>query len=268
VGEPVRISLSFRNASSRSCDVTYGVQIPTITDSSGAIVWSASVVPTSLSQASLAPGESRSWGTTTWDEHACTRCTSAASEGGQVPPGTYAVSAEAQASSTKPPFSSVPAPVPAQFIITSSGPPPCAQGDLVTSITTNKPSYALSETVSIQVTVHNQSSRACTITAGHPSGRDQEPIEIDDASGSAVWSPCTAAGCFPITPGSVTVNSGDTYVWATLQWEQIVCTDLCTIDPDILLHGPPKARPGTYSVVVTVSPPSPVTPASFTITGP
>lgn len=176
--------------------------------------------------------------------------------------------------------SSVPDTVPSTTTTpATSAPPPldCTPDDLEAVTATDKPAYALGETVTITVSIRNRSDRACVI---QPRQRYPytfgSPVKITDPNGALIWRHgARAAGSFArIDP--FTLAPGDSYMWATAEWDQHFCQGPCASDQPAMTGSSDSSwdegtqvSPGSYRALPADETPAPattVTPASFELT--
>lgn len=133
----------------------------------------------------------------------------------------------------------------------------CTSVDLQTRTATDKPGYAAGETVTITVTVKNVSARRCLIESPLPNPF-VAPIAIKSGA-TVVWQPGSLMNGVA-TNNPRTVDSNQSYAWATVQWDQHRCVTPCT------RVGPEGPLVGTGSYQASpVNAPGAVMPAVFSI---
>jgi hypothetical protein len=133
----------------------------------------------------------------------------------------------------------------------------CPTSGLRSATSTDQPQYQAGSKVTITVTVTNVSGHPCQITNPYPSAFT-EPVKIT-LGGAVIWQPAsTINGIVPILPPK-TLDPGQSYTWATVQWSQDICATKCAEDGS---PKPPAPR-GPYLATAPAAPPG--SPAMFTL---
>jgi hypothetical protein len=150
----------------------------------------------------------------------------------------------------------------------------CTADDLEAITAADKPTYVVGETVTITVTIRNRSGHPCVV---RPEQRYPytfgSPVKITDVNGALVWRRgARATGSFALVDPFV-LAAGDSYDWATTQWNQHFCQGHCAVDaggtpypPDPSWDEGTQVPPGTYNATPadeTSPPASSVLPATF-----
>ena len=150
--------------------------------------------------------------------------------------------------------------------------PECDGASLSSATATDRRSYAAGATVTISVTVRNISASRCQTTTPFPQ-TFASAIRIVAANGTLVWSPAACCVGIPPVPTPQVLAPGQSYVWATVEWNQHFCTATCTgsaagTPPGAPIDGGP-VPPGDYMAAPNagLNPPTRVAPATFAIAG-
>ncbi|MDQ1428515.1 MAG: hypothetical protein QOK39_1991 [Acidimicrobiaceae bacterium] len=150
--------------------------------------------------------------------------------------------------------------------------PECAAANLSSATATDRRSYSAGATVTVSVTVRNISPVRCQTTTPFPQ-TFASAIRIVDANGTLVWSPAACCAGIPPLPTPQVLAPGQSYVWATVEWNQHFCTATCTgsaagTPPGAPIDGGP-VPPGDYMAAPNAgsNPPSRAAPATFAIAG-
>lgn len=141
-------------------------------------------------------------------------------------------------------------------------PPPCA--DLTTTTASDKALYAPGATVTITVTVRNSGAQVCRIATPYPMTFASTIKIASRASGKVVWAPVASAAGVLALPQPIDLAPGASYQWTTAQWDQHSCTNPCNRngigEGAVVPAGDYTAQPNDG-----LTPPSPATPATFTL---
>ncbi len=150
--------------------------------------------------------------------------------------------------------------------------PECTPANLSSATATDRRSYSAGAMVTILVTVRNVSPSRCQTTTPFPN-TFASAIRIVAANGTLVWSPAPCCVGIPPVPTPEVLAPGQSYVWATVEWNQHFCTATCTgsaagTPPGSPIDGGP-VPPGDYMAAPNagLNPPSPAAPATFAIAG-